>query len=90
MTGDLILVMISLWAWGTGEGLFIYFQPLYLQQWGADPVLIGAIFGGMGIGMAVSQVPAGYLADRLGPRPIMWLSWDWAPRQLLQWLPPIP
>ncbi len=75
MTRDLILVMISLWAWGTGEGLFIYFQPLYLQQWGADPVLIGAIFGGMGIGMAVSQIPAGYLADRLGPRPIMWLSW---------------
>ncbi|HNT54470.1 MAG TPA: MFS transporter [Anaerolineaceae bacterium] len=75
MTRDLLLVMISLFAWGTGEGLFVYFQPLYLQQWGADPVLIGKVFGGMGIAMAISQIPTGYLSDRFGPRRIMWLSW---------------
>jgi len=62
-------------AWGVGEGFFIYFQPLYLQQWGADPLLIGGIYGAMGITMALAQIPAGYLSDRLGSRNIMWLSW---------------
>lgn len=75
MTRDLFLVVTSLFAWGIGEGMFIYFQPLYLQQWGADPVAIGAIFGAIGVAMALAQAPAGYLADRIGPRPIMWASW---------------
>lgn len=75
MNRNLLLVTISLFAWGMGEGLFIYFQPLYLQQLGADPLLTGAVFGAMGIAMAVSQIPAGYLSDRLGPRSLMWASW---------------
>jgi DHA1 family multidrug resistance protein-like MFS transporter len=75
MYRDLLLVTISLLTWGLGEGLFIYFQPLYLQQLGADPIAIGAILGGMGITMTVVHVPAGIIADRWGRRPIMWLSW---------------
>ena len=43
MNRNLLLVAISLFTWGVGEGLFIYFQPLYLQQWGADPLMIGAV-----------------------------------------------
>lgn len=72
---DLLLVAISLAIWGIGDGLFIYFQPIYLQEWVADPVLIGTILGGMGVAMAVAQIPAGYLSDRLGSRSIMWASW---------------
>ncbi len=72
---DLLLMGISLFAWGVGEGMFIYFQPLYLQKWGANPLEIGAILSAMGIAMAVAQAPAGYLADRVGPRPVMWSSW---------------
>lgn len=75
MSRDLLLVVASLFAWGLGEGMFMYFQPLYLQQWGAQPVVIGAILGGMGIAMAVCQAPAGYLGDRIGRRPVMWASW---------------
>ncbi len=75
MNRNLLLVTISLFAWGMGEGLFIYFQPLYLQEFGADPVMIGTIFGAMGIAMAAFQIPAGYLSDRFGSRSLMWASW---------------
>lgn len=75
MSRDLILVAISLFTWGIGEGMFYMFQPLYLQQWGASPVLIGALLGGMGAAMATAQIPAGYLADRLGSRAVMLAAW---------------
>jgi MFS family permease len=75
MPRDLLLVAFSLFIWGIGEGMFAYFQPIYLQQWGADPLQIGAIFGALGISMAVAQAPAGYLSDRVGSRPVMWASW---------------
>lgn len=75
MNRNLLLVSVSLFAWGIGEGMFIYFQPIYLQQLGASPLLIGAILGGMGIGMAITQIPAGYLGDRFGRLPLMWFSW---------------
>ena len=75
MNRNLLLVAISLFAWGVGEGLFIYFQPLYLQQLGADPLLTGVVFSAMGLAMAASQIPAGYLSDRIGPRYLMWGSW---------------
>lgn len=75
MNRNLLLVTVSLFAWGMGEGLFIYFQPLYLQEFGADPVMIGTIFGAMGIAMAAFQIPAGYLSDRFGSRSLMWASW---------------
>ena len=35
MTRDLILVALSRFPWGLGEGIF--FQPIYLRQLGADP-----------------------------------------------------
>jgi len=75
MNRNLILVAISLSIWGIGEGLFIYFQPIYLQDWINDPIIIGTILGGMGIAMALAQIPAGYLSDRLGSHSIMCFSW---------------
>ncbi len=75
MTLDLLLVAISLFAWGLGEGMFLIFQPLYLQQMGVNPQAIGAILGGAGIAMTLAQLPAGYLSDRIGQRPVMWTSW---------------
>jgi MFS family permease len=75
MNRNLALVAASLFTWGAGEGLFYYFQTLYLQEWGADAITIGSILGGMGIAMAVMQIPAGYLADKVGSRPVMWASW---------------
>ncbi|WP_299024356.1 MFS transporter [uncultured Thermanaerothrix sp.] len=75
MTRDLALVIISLFAWGVGEGAFTFFQTLYMETLGATPLLIGAILSVWGLAMALTQLPAGYLTDRLGPRPLMWFSW---------------
>ncbi len=55
--------------------MFFIFQPLYLEQWGASPVLIGTLLSANGIAMALAMLPAGYLSDRWGPRPLMWVSW---------------
>ena len=75
MSIDLILLGISLMIWGVGEGMFFIFQPLYLQQLGANPVTIGAIFGAAGIAMAIAHIPAGHLADRIGRKPLLLASW---------------
>jgi MFS family permease len=75
MSSDLILLSLSLMTWGVGEAMFFIFQPLYLQQLGASPVTIGAIFGGAGIAMAVAHIPAGHLADRIGRKPLLLASW---------------
>ena len=75
MNRDLFVVAASLMLWGLGEGMFFAFQPIYLQQLGADPIQIGAILGLVGIAMTIAHLPAGYLADRLGRRPLMWMAW---------------
>jgi MFS family permease len=75
MPRDLKIMAVSLFTWGIGEGMFLIFQSIYLENWGANPLMIGGILGGMGIAMAVVQAPAGYLGDRVGSRPVMWASW---------------
>lgn len=70
-----MLVAFSLFLWGIGEGLFIYFQPIYMQEMGAEPILIGGIIGATGIFMALAQIPAGIFSDRYGARTIMLASW---------------
>jgi MFS family permease len=62
--------------WGMGEGLFFIFQPLYIQELGADPVLIGTILGITAAIMTLAQIPFGYLSDRYGRRNILWMSWS--------------
>ncbi len=74
MTRDLKIVSAAMLIWGLGEGIFLIFQPLYLQQFGADPILIGTILGINGLVMALVQIPAGYLADKLGTRPVIWFN----------------
>jgi DHA1 family tetracycline resistance protein-like MFS transporter len=76
MTPDIILVSLSLFTWGVGEGMFFYFQPIYLQQLGASPLEIGSILGAAGLAMTVAHIPAGYLSDRLGRRPMVWIAWS--------------
>lgn len=75
MSRDLIFVALSLLTWGFGESAFIAFQPLYLQNLGAEPVQIGLIYGAYGFAASLIHIPAGYLADRIGRRPLMWAAW---------------
>ncbi len=75
MNRNLLFIILSLFTWGMGEGLFLYFQPIYMQQLGADPILIGGILGVTGVAMALAQIPSGVLADKVGSRGLMWASW---------------
>jgi len=75
MMRDLIFLAVSMFTWGVGEGMFFYFQPIYLKELGADPIRIGAILGGFGLMMVISHIPAGYLADRVGRKPVLVSAW---------------
>lgn len=75
MNRDLRLVALALLLWGAGEGLFLYFEPIYLEQLGADPIQIGLILGLTGIAAALSHIPAGILADQWGSRVLLIASW---------------
>ena len=75
MNPSLLWLAAALFTWGVGESMFFYFQPLYLQQLGADPLMIGGILSAAGVSMTVAHVPAGYLADRIGRRPLLIAAW---------------
>src|SRR5512137_1402431 len=75
MSADLVLLCVSLFTWGIGEGMFIYFQPIYLQQLGANTMTIASVFSLFGLAMMVAHIPAGYLSDRLGRKPLMLAAW---------------
>jgi MFS family permease len=76
MSRDLILLFVSLFTWGIGEGLFIYFQPIYLQELGASTMATAGIFSAFGFAMMTAHIPAGYLADRLGRKPLVVAAWS--------------
>jgi len=75
VTRSLSLVGLSLLIWGAGEGLFLYFVPIYMEDMGASPFWIGSIFGGFALMMMLAHIPAGYLADRIGRRPLLTSAW---------------
>ena len=75
MNSSLLWLTAALFTWGIGEGMFFMFQPIYLSQLGADPIKIGYILGAAGLVMMLAHIPAGYLADRLGRRPLLVTAW---------------
>jgi MFS family permease len=75
MSINLTLLSISLFTWGIGEGMFIYFQPIYLQQLGANTMTIASVFSLFGLAMMIAHIPAGHLADRIGRKPLLVAAW---------------
>jgi len=75
MNRDLLLMMISLLAWGVGDGMFYHFQPLYLARLGASPEAIGRVLGVAGALMTVVHLPVGRLVDRWGPHRLLVAGW---------------
>jgi MFS family permease len=75
MNLDLVLLSFSLLTWGVGEGMFLIFQPIYLQQMGANTMTIAGVFGLFGLAMMVAHIPAGHLADRIGRKPLLMAAW---------------
>lgn len=75
MNPMLWLINLSLLTWGIGEGMFWYFQPIYLQQLGANTMTIATVYSAFGVAMMLVHIPAGYLADKVGRRPVIWAAW---------------
>jgi len=75
MKVSLLFIMASLLTWGVGEGMFFIFQPIYLQELGADTMTIAGIFSAFGMAMMAAHIPAGYLSDRFGRRPLLIAAW---------------
>lgn len=75
MNPSIIWISAALFTWGIGEGMFYMFQPFYLSQLGANPITIGYILGAAGLAMMIAHIPAGYLADRIGRRPMLIAAW---------------
>jgi MFS family permease len=75
MTPTMLWLGGALFTWGIGESMFLLFQPIYLQQLGANPIQIGVILGIWGAIMTFAHIPAGYLSDRIGRRPFLIAAW---------------
>jgi MFS family permease len=75
MTRDLKILGLSVLIWGLGDGMIFYFQPLYLTELGADPSLVGGVLGIGALLMALTQIPAGMLSDRIGRKNLLITAW---------------
>jgi DHA1 family bicyclomycin/chloramphenicol resistance-like MFS transporter len=69
------LIIVALFLWGLGEGLFLYIEPLALKALGADPVAIGRVLSAAFLAAGLAHIPAGYLADRFGRKPVLVAGW---------------
>ena len=76
MNRDLLQVAGALLLWGFGEGTFFNFIPIYLDnQFHLSESEIGLVLGMFGFSMAITHIPAGRLADRMGRRPLLIIAW---------------
>lgn len=76
MNRNLLFVALALLLWGFGEGMFFNFVPIYLdKQFLLSKYEIGWVLGAFGFSMAVTHIPAGFLADRIGRRPLLIIAW---------------
>lgn len=76
MNRNLLFVAAALFLWGFGEGMFFNFVPIYLDtQFHLSEYQIGLVLGMFGFSMAVTHIPAGRLADRIGRRPLLIIAW---------------
>jgi len=75
MNRSLLWLALALFIWGIGETMFMIFQPIYLQQLGANPLAIGGILGAAGLMMTVMPIPAGYISDLWGRKQMLIAAW---------------
>ena len=76
MNRSLFFIAAALLLWGFGEGMFFNFVPIYLdRQFALSEYEIGLVLGAFGVSMAITHIPAGRIADRLGRRPLLILAW---------------
>ncbi|MEA4813117.1 MAG: MFS transporter [Anaerolineaceae bacterium] len=72
---DLNLIALSLAIWSLGEGFFMIFQPIYLEQLGANPIKIGFIISLSMVVIGFMHMPVGLISDHVSRKSIMVCSW---------------
>lgn len=76
MNRNIPFIAAALFLWGFGEGMFFNFVPIYLgRQFLLSESQIGLVLGAFGLSMAITHIPAGRLADRVGRRPLLITAW---------------
>ena len=75
MNRSLLWLGVALFTWGIGEAMFFMFQPIYLEQLGANPIAIGGVLGAAGLVMTLVHIPSGHLSDRWGRKPMIVAAW---------------
>jgi MFS family permease len=75
MPRDNKIIRLSLFLWGSGEGLFLYILPLYMERLGATPEQVGSVLALASLLAAGSLIPGGWLADRFDPKKVMIVGW---------------
>lgn len=72
MNRNILFISVALFLWGIGERMFLNFMPIYLErQFSLSKANIGIVLGAYGLAMAVTHIPSGRLADRIGRRPLL-------------------
>lgn len=72
MNRNLLFISVALFLWGIGERMFLNFMPIYLvKQFSLSEATIGIVLGAYGLAMAITHIPSGRLADRIGRRPLL-------------------
>lgn len=66
----LIGVFAAVFLLNMGYGMVLPIIPLYARGYGASTSLIGLMLSAVAVGRLTLQLPAGYLVDRLGDRPV--------------------
>ncbi|GAB4572866.1 MAG: hypothetical protein Fur0017_25410 [Anaerolineales bacterium] len=76
MNRNLLFIAAALLLWGLGEGMFFNFVPIRLEnEFLLGKQQVGFALGAFGFFMAVTHIPGGYLADRIGRRPLLIAAW---------------
>lgn len=70
-----IFLMVALLVWALGEGQWFNVRTLYLSQLGATAEQIGTVLMVEAFARALLPVPAGIIANRIGPYRVMLASW---------------
>ncbi len=76
MNRNIPFIAVALVLWGFGEGMFFNFIPIYLnRQFLLNEAQVGLVLGAFGFSMAITHIPAGRLADRIGRKPLLITAW---------------
>lgn len=63
--------MLAVFLLALGYGLWMNLRPLYLERLGATPEQVGMVLGLVALAGGLMSIPAGLLADRIGPKRVM-------------------